>query len=239
MDMEFGSERTMMGFRRYGVRRRRINRRGLRLIRDAVAALMASVFLSMPAAAAAPTTILAFGDSLFAGFGLPASDSIVARLEAALKADGHDVRIVNASVSGDTTADGLARLDWSLADKPDLVLLELGANDALRGLDPAITRRNLDAILSRLQAAHIPVVIFGMLAPRNLGPAYAAQFEPIYPELAKKYQAPLYPFILDGVATDAALNQADGLHPNPRGVAIVVNKIAPIVERSLPGGPPT
>ncbi len=239
MDMGCNSGRAMTGSSRYGVSPPRINPHRLRPNRLVLLTLIgAAVALFTGFARAAPVTILAFGDSLFAGYGLGASDSIVAKLEQRLKADGRDVRMINASVSGDTTADGLARLDWSLADKPDLVLLELGANDALRGLDPAIARRNLDAILSTLQAAHIPAVIFGMMAPRNLGPAYAAQFEPIYPDLAQKYQAPLYPFILDGVAMDASLNQADGIHPNPQGVAIIVTKIAPIVESALPGAKP-
>jgi acyl-CoA thioesterase-1 len=186
------------------------------------------------AAAPPPLEILAFGDSLFAGYGVAPADGFPAQLERALKADGRAVRVVNAAVSGDTTEDGLARLDWSLADKPGLVLLELGANDALRGLDPDRARANLDLILARLKAAGIPVLICGMLAPRNLGAAYAAKFDPIYPALAAKYQVPLYPFVLDGVALDPALNQGDGLHPNPKGVAIIVRRILPAVERALP-----
>ncbi len=198
---------------------------------------LAMLALSLATAAnAAPVRIMAFGDSLFAGYGVPDADNFPTQLERALKADGKDVTVVNASVSGDTTADGLARLDWSLADKPDLVLLELGANDALRGLDPDLARANLDQMLSRLSAAHIPVVIVGMLAPRNLGPAYAAKFDPIYKALAEKYHAPIYPFVLAGVAMDPALNQADGMHPNQKGVAIIVRKMLPVVEKALPGG---
>jgi len=194
---------------------------------------LALFLLSVAPAFAAPTTILAFGDSLFAGYGLNPADSIPAQLERALKAKGHDVRMVNAGVSGDTTADGLARLGWSLADKPDLVLVELGANDALRGLDPDRARANLDRILAQLKAAKIPVLLVGMMAPRNLGSAYAAKFDPIFPELARQYGVPLYPFILDGVALDAGLNQPDGLHPNPKGVAIIVGRMLPVVEQAL------
>lgn len=177
---------------------------------------------------------MAFGDSLFAGYGLPPQDGIAGQLERRLRADGHDVRIVNGAVSGDTTADGLARLDWSLADKPDLVLLELGGNDALRGLDPDRAAANLDQMLARLRDARIPVILIGMKAPRNLGSAYDAKFDAIYPALAAKYGVPLYPFILDGVALDPALNQPDGIHPNAAGVALIVGKLAPFVERALP-----
>jgi acyl-CoA thioesterase-1 len=186
------------------------------------------------AAKAAPVKIMAFGDSLFAGYGVADADNIPTQLELALKADGHDVTMINAAVSGDTTADGLARLDWSLSEKPDLVLLELGANDALRALDPDMARANLDRILARLKAANIPVLICGMIAPRNLGPSYAAKFDPIFADLAAKYNAPLYPFILDGVALDPSLNQADGIHPNPQGVKIVVKRLTPYVEKALP-----
>lgn len=186
-------------------------------------------------AQAAPIRIMAFGDSLLAGYGLSSdADNIPSQLERALKAKGHDVVLINAAVSGDTTTDGLARLDWSLADKPDLVLLELGANDALRGQDPDKARANLDQILARLRAANIPVLLCGMIAPRNLGPAYSAKFDPIYADLAKKYDVPLYPFILDGVALDRALNQADGMHPNKDGVAEIVKRLLPAVEKALP-----
>ncbi len=177
---------------------------------------------------------MAFGDSLFAGHGVQDADNIPTQLEAALKANGHDVRVVNAAISGDTTADGVARLDWSLADKPDLLLLELGANDALRGLDPDRAKANLAAILTRLKEKHIPVVLFGMIAPRNLGPAYGAKFDPMYKELAQTYDVPLYPFILDGVALDPKLNQDDGMHPNKDGVQVIVRRILPIVEKALP-----
>jgi acyl-CoA thioesterase-1 len=202
-------------------------------------ALLLALFCIPTLATAAPLKIMAFGDSLLAGYGLSSdADNIPSQLEKRLKADGHDVKLINAAVSGDTTTDGLARLDWSLADKPDMVLLELGSNDALRGQDPEKTRANLDQILARLKAANIPDLLCGMLAPRNLGPAYIAKFDPIYPDLAKKYDVPLYPFILDGVALDNSLNQADGMHPNKDGVLVIVKRLAPAVEKALPAGAP-
>jgi len=209
------------------------NWRRLRL--EATVAVLCLTLLAGATAQAAPLKIMVFGDSLFAGYGLSSdADNIPSRLEAALKAGGHDVKVVNAAVSGDTTTDGLARLDWSLADKPDLLLLELGANDALRGQDPDKAKANLDQILSRLKAADIPVVLCGMIAPRNLGAAYSAKFDPMYKELADKYQVPLYPFILDGVALNPALNQGDGMHPNKDGAAIVAQRLLPVVEKALP-----
>jgi acyl-CoA thioesterase-1 len=199
----------------------------------AVAALCLSLMAGM--AQAAPLKIMAFGDSLFAGYGLSSdADNIPSQIEAGLKADGHDVKMINAAVSGDTTTDGLARLDWSLADKPDLVLLELGANDALRGQDPDKAKANLDQILARLKEAKIAVVLCGMIAPRNLDAAYRAKFDPMYKELADKYQVPIYPFILEGVAMDPALNQGDGIHPNKAGAALIAKKLLPIVEKALP-----
>jgi acyl-CoA thioesterase-1 len=198
-----------------------------------LAALCLSLIAGM--AQAGPVRIMAFGDSLFAGYGLSSdADNIPSRIEAGLKADGHDVKVINAAVSGDTTTDGLARLDWSLADKPDLVLLELGANDALRGQDPGKAKANLDQILARLKAANVGVVLCGMIAPRNLDAAYRAKFDPMYKELADKYQVPLYPFILDGVALDPALNQGDGIHPNKAGAAIIAKRLLPVVEKALP-----
>ena len=222
---------------RYGACLLRFNWKGWRggpAARASRIALLLALLLPAPAAMAAPATVLAFGDSLFAGYGLPPGDSFPAQLERALKADGREIRVINAGVSGDTTADGVARLDWSLAEKPDLVVLELGANDALRGLDPARARANLDQLLARLKAAGLPVLLVGMLAPRNLGPAYAAQFDPIYPELARKYGVPLYPFVLEGVALDPNLIQADGMHPNAKGVAIMVKRMLPMVEQAMP-----
>jgi acyl-CoA thioesterase-1 len=228
-DIERASGRCSDIAPRYGGILAQINQTALFLASAVIAIAVAA------SAAAAPIKVMAFGDSLFAGYGVADSDNFTSQLERALKADGKDVRVINAAVSGDTTADGLARLDWSLADKPDLVLLELGANDALRGLDPDQAKANLDQILGKLTAAHVPVVICGMLAPRNLGPAYAAKFDPMYKELADKYHAHLYPFVLDGVALDPSLNQADGMHPNPKGVVVIVKKMLPVVEKSLPG----
>jgi acyl-CoA thioesterase-1 len=179
------------------------------------------------------TKILAFGDSLTAGLGLPRSLSFPARLEAALRADGFAVEVIDAGLSGDTTAGGLARIDWLLDDPPDLVIVELGANDALRGLDPTRTRANLDAILSRIRAKGCDVLLVGMRAPGNFGPDYARAFDEIYPALVRRHGVPLYPFFLDGVAMDPALNQADGLHPNARGVEVIVERIVPYVRRLL------
>jgi acyl-CoA thioesterase-1 len=211
---------------------KRLGRYGL--FRSAFNHALLVLMLLCAGSAQAATTILAFGDSLTAGYGVAADESFPARLESALKARGHDVRVINAGVSGDTTAGGLARLDWSLADKPDLVVLELGSNDMLRGIDPASTEANLDAMLQKLTAAKIPVLLCGMYAARNLGPDYVTRFDAIYPKLAKKYGVALYPFFLDGVALDAALNQGDGMHPNPAGVRIVVDRIAPVIEKLLP-----
>ncbi len=190
----------------------------------------AVVALAAMPAAAEPLRIVALGDSLTAGYGLDASESFTARLEAALKARGHDVVIVNAGVSGDTASDGLARVDWSVDDDADAVIVELGANDALRGVDPAITRDALDGILARLGERGVPVLLAGMLAPPNLGKDYGARFNPIYPALAAAHGVILYPFFLDGVAADAGLNQPDGIHPNAEGVAVIVERIVPSVE---------
>ena len=189
----------------------------------------------MPAQARAPE-ILAFGDSLTAGLGLPESEAFPARLAARLEAEGIAIRMINGGVSGDTTTDGLARLDWALADKPDLVILALGANDALRGIDPAIVRANLDKMIGKIKASGARVLLLGMLAPPNWGADYEHAFDRIYPELAKAHDVPLYPFFLDGVAMDPALNQPDGLHPNARGIAVMVDRIAPLVARRV--GPP-
>lgn len=196
-----------------------------------------ALFLSMPSAIAA-TTILALGDSLTAGLGLDPAEAFPAKLEAALKAKGHDVKVINAGVSGDTVAAGLARLDWSLDASVDAVIVELGANDALRGLPPAQAEAALDQILGRLGKR--PVLVAGMLAPRNLGADYAAAFDPIFARLAEKHGALHYPFFLEGVAADPALNQADGIHPNAKGVDMIVSRILPSVEkliRKIPESP--
>lgn len=193
-----------------------------------VAPLILLLGLAMPAAAA-PIKILALGTSLTQGLGLPPGTELTALLEARLKAKGINATVINAGVSGDTSAGGLSRLDWSLADHPDAAMVELGSNDALRGMAPPETEKNLAAILSKLQAQHIPVLLLGMKAPRNLGPEYDAQFDAIYPRLAKKYDTLFYPFVLDGVAMNAKLNQADGIHPNPAGEKIVADRLFPDV----------
>jgi acyl-CoA thioesterase-1 len=195
-------------------------------------ALLVSLF--QPGTALARTLrIVAFGDSLSAGFELPANGSFPAQLEAALRAKGRDVTVVNAGVSGDTASDGLARLDWSVPAGADLVIVEFGANDMLRGLDPAITRRALDEILTRLQARGASVLLAGMRSMTNLGESYRGQFETIYPELAKAHGVPLYPFFLEGIAEQAAFNLADGMHPNRSGVRKIVAGILPLVEAAL------
>jgi acyl-CoA thioesterase-1 len=184
-------------------------------------------------AQSAPVKLTVLGDSLAAGYGISPDQAFPARLQAALKAHGRTVTVLNQGVSGDTTAGGLDRLDWMLADKPDIVLVELGGNDALRGIDPNTTEKNLAAIVEKLQAAHVTVWLAGMMAPRNLGSDYVTAFDGLYKRIADKYKVPLYPFILDGVAQDPALNQADGLHPNPRGAEIVADKLLPFVTKNL------
>ena len=184
-------------------------------------------------AAGAPIRIVALGDSLTAGYGLPEADAFPVRLQAWLKSHGLDAQVVNAGVSGDTTAGGLARLDWSLAGEVDAVLVELGANDALRGLDPGEAKGNLDAILTRLEERKLPVLLLGMRSPANWGKDYRDDFDAIYPELARAHHLPLYPFFLDGVALQQDLNQPDGLHPNARGVQVIVDRVGPYVLRLL------
>jgi acyl-CoA thioesterase-1 len=194
-------------------------------------------FTAQSAMAATPTHILALGDSLTAGYNLPAADAFPVKLEQALRAKGYVVEVANAGVSGDTTSGGRARLDWTLASgKPDFAIVELGANDALRGLDPKLAYANLDAILGTLHDRGIKILLAGMEAPRNLGPEYAAAFDPIYPQLQKKYRIALYPFFLEGVALHPELTLPDGLHPNPQGVDVIVRGILPQVEQLI--GPP-
>lgn len=187
--------------------------------------------------AAQPVKLLALGDSLTAGYGLPEPQSFASQLEKALAAKGYDVTVINAGVSGDTTAGGRARLDWALADKPDAAIVELGANDMLRGLDPDQAKANLDAILKTLKERRIPTLLAGMLASPSLGKPYTDKFNAIYPDLAKAYDVPLYPFFLDGVALDRSLIQADGMHPNAQGVAVIVERILPSVTTLLDGLP--
>jgi acyl-CoA thioesterase-1 len=195
-------------------------------------ALFAAIVVA-PAHAETPVKIVALGDSLTAGLGLAQREGFVARLQAALSAKGIAAEITNAGVSGDTASGGRDRLDWSVPEGTQGVILELGANDALRGTDPAVTRAALSDILTRLKARGIPVLLCGMLAPPNYGKDYADRFNTIYPELSKSFGVPLYPFFLDGVAADAKLNQADGIHPTPAGVDIIVKTIMPTVEAFL------
>ena len=173
--------------------------------------------------------ILAFGDSLTAGFGLPREAAFPAQLEAWLQARGFPVRVINAGLSGDTTANGLARLDGWFADRSNIVVLELGANDALRGIDPATVSGNLRAMIAKIKAHGAELLLTGMLAPPNWGEEYRRAFDRIYPDLARTDAVPLYPFFLQGVALDPQLNQPDGLHPNQRGVTVLVDRIAPVI----------
>ena len=196
-----------------------------------VAALALAVPLAGPAAGAdRPVRIVALGDSLTAGLGLPANAAFPARLEQALNAKGMAVEITNAGVSGDTASAGLARLDWSVPEGTDAVILELGANDTLRGTDPKVTREALEGIVGRLRERRIEVLLAGMRAAPNLGPDYGRDFDAIYPDLAARNDLLLYPFFLDGVATDAKLNQRDGLHPTAAGVDAIVARILPKAE---------
>jgi acyl-CoA thioesterase I len=197
------------------------------------AAIAAALLVSPRPAAARVPVVLDLGDSLTAGYGLPESEAFPAQLQAWLSRQGIAARVVNAGVSGDTTAGGLARLDWALADKPDLVILALGANDALRGIDPASVRANLDAMIRKIKAAGARLLLLGMLAPPNWGEAYVQEFDRIFPDLARADDVPLYPFFLEGVAMKPKLNQADGLHPNARGVVVLVDRIGPIVAQVL------
>lgn len=202
----------------------------------AVLALLAAfggAFAPSGQAASRPLKLVALGDSLTAGYGLPAEAAFPAVLERALKARGRAVEVVNAGVSGDTASGGLERLDWSVPDGTDGVILELGANDMLRGLDPAIPRQAIEAIVTRLKERRIPVMLAGMRAARNLGPDYGRAFDAIYPDIAARYGLVLYPFFLDGVAGEPGLNLSDGLHPTAKGVERVVDKMLPAVESFL------
>jgi acyl-CoA thioesterase-1 len=206
----------------YGPRRRFL---------EALVVLGCLVFIR--SAEAAPVRLLVLGDSLGAGYGLARDDAFQTRLAEALKAAGHDVAIVDGAVSGDTTAGGRSRLDWVLADGVDAALVELGGNDGLRGLDPAATEANLAAILDTLAARHIPVLLSGMLAPPNLGPDYGRAFRAVFDRLGARPGVIYDPFFLEGVAGDSALNQPDGIHPDPEGVRRIVARLLPLVERLL------
>lgn len=197
------------------------------------AAILSAAPASPVAASDRPIRIAAFGDSLTAGYGLPAAAAFPVQLQRALVAKGRKVIVENAGVSGDTTHAGLDRLDWSIADGVDGVIVELGANDALRGLDPDQTRAALEAIIVRLKQRKMAVLLAGMRAPPNMGPQYTSRFDRIFPDLAEKHGLAFYPFFLDGVAADRALNQPDGIHPTAEGVAVIVGRMLPTVEKFL------
>jgi acyl-CoA thioesterase-1 len=199
--------------------------------------LAMSVTMSAPLAAQTanpqatkPVKLAVLGDSLTAGYGLPLSSAFPAKLEKALRANGFKVEILNAGVSGDTATGGRERVDWSIPDGTDGVIVELGANDTLRGVDPKVTRAALDEIVKKLKARGMAVMLAGMYAPRNYGADYVAQFDSIYPDLAKAHNLALYPFFLDGVAGESKLNQADGMHPTVEGIDVIVARILPAVE---------
>jgi acyl-CoA thioesterase-1 len=224
------------GLRSYGETTRLIQRWAA-LVAIVIGCFMAGMMPSQAAGQAADRAvrIVVLGDSLSAGYGLPAAAAFPARLEQALQREGLKVSVANAGVSGDTASDGLARLDWSVPDGTDAVILELGANDALRGIDPAVTRKALTEIVHRLKQRKIAILLCGMLAPRNLGADYAKAFDAIYPALATAEGLALYPFFLEGVATEAKLNQADGLHPTAAGVDVIVAGILPKVREIVAG----
>jgi acyl-CoA thioesterase-1 len=198
-----------------------------------LSAALALVFLMTNAAAAQTVTLLALGDSLTAGYGLQPSDAFPVKLEAALIARGHDVKVINGGIAGDTALDGASRVDWALTEEVDAVIVEFGANDALRGLPVPQAEQALDQLLTKLAERKLPVLLAGMRAPPNLGPDYQAAFDGMYPRLAEKHGSLLYPFFLEGVAAETKLNQADGMHPNPAGVDVIVSRIVPSVERLL------
>lgn len=193
--------------------------------------LTAAISVLAPPVAAEDIRILLYGDSLLAGLGVSAEESLMGQLQAAMDAERIQATLVNASVSGDTTADGLARLDWTLGDSPDAVILGLGANDMLQGLSATDARANLEAMMARLDQLGVPVLLLGMKANRGLGSDYVDEFDAIYPDLAQEHGTLLYPFFLDGVALDPDLNQPDLLHPNAEGVAVIVAGMMPLVEQ--------
>lgn len=199
----------------------------------AIAVALSAQAAALDSSDAAPIRIVAFGDSLTAGYRLKPSEAFPVQLAAALKAKGYNVEVANAGVSGDTTAAGLARLDWSVPDGTEAVILELGANDALRGIAPNVTRTNLDAIVKKLRERKIEVLVAGMKAPKNFGDDYERQFEPIFVDLAEQYGALRYPFFLDGVVLDTKLNLDDGMHPTGEGVGVIVSRILPTVEQLI------
>lgn len=215
---------------------------GARILRRKAVAAIAAIVLAVvsgqaasaaPAAAAPPVRVLAFGDSLSAGYGLPHAEGFEAQLQQALRAHGYNVKVLDGAVSGDTTAAARARLDWALADKPDAVIVELGGNDVLRGIPAADTEANLAAILDELSARHIPVLLTGMYAPPNMGPDYARSLCAVFAKLGNRPGIIYDPFFLKGVAAVPDLNQGDGIHPNAAGVRRVVARLLPQVERLI------
>jgi acyl-CoA thioesterase I len=215
-------------------------RRGLDRLAQVVAILaLVNVFVGLPSGGGSkaetqkPLHIVAFGDSLFSGYGLRSSQAFPAQLQKELEARGHNVVVSNAGVAGDTTSDGLKRLAWAVPDNTDAVILEFGANDALRGMDPKQARANLEKIVAKLQERHLPILIAGMRSPANWGDHYSDDFDSIFPELARNHGLILYPFFLDGVVFDTKLNQDDGMHPNPKGVAEIIKRIMPSVEQLI------
>src|SRR5712664_138413 len=232
-----GSMRLSMA-RSYGTSGSEVERHGRLFVHmfvlGLVLAMLGTAFAQTPATGESkPIRVVVLGDSLRAGLGLSASSAFPARLQKSLKLKGIEVDMINAGVSGDTSSGGRDRLDWSVPQGTDAVILELGANDALRGTDPKVTRAALTDILARLKARKVAVLLCGMLAPPNYGSDYSARFNAIYPDLAKSFGVPLYPFFLEGVAADARLNQADGLHPTAEGVDVIVKNILPTVEAFL------
>jgi acyl-CoA thioesterase-1 len=220
-----------MGFHRS--RPRSYGRKPAWVQRLAALILAGLLFGAAPAKAEQPVKLVVLGDSLSAGLGLPAQAAFPEKLAQTLQAKGVAVTIVNAGVSGDTASGGLGRLDWSVPEGTEAVIVELGANDALRGIDPKVTKSALERILGKLDARHISVLLAGMVAPRNMGADFVREFDAIYPALASTHRVVFYPFFLDGVATDASLNQGDGLHPNAAGVEAIVKRILPDVEELI------
>ncbi len=218
----------MIGSVRYGPRDHRFN-----AVRYLVLGLVLIAILPFPSVAADGIRLAVLGDSLTAGYGLAIDEAFPAQLERRLREAGKDISVINAGVSGDTSAGGLARVDWTLGDNPDFVLVELGANDGLRGIEPADMEANLAAIIERLQDRGVSVMLAGMLAPPNLGRDYADSFNAVYPRLAARYKIAFYPFFLDGVAAEPSLNQEDGIHPTADGVAEIVDRILPHVTNWL------
>jgi len=210
----------------------------LRRLLNTLVGLAALILIPAGAWGDQPLRLMIFGDSLVAGYGLDLSEAFPARLEGALNGKGHDVVVINAGVSGDTTAGGLSRIDWALGDDPDAVMVVLGGNDALRGLPPEAMRANLDQILARIQARGLPVLLAGMKAPLNMGPEYGADFDAAFRDALADAETRggvvlFTPFFLDGVALDPELNQADGIHPNPAGVAEIIRRLSPVIEELI------